>query len=92
MRAAGTLGEKAKPIADAARQLEGAADVAKARDAFGNLSDAIVAYLQASGSTTGTDVKVAFCPMAGKPWLQKGTAIKNPYFGSRMLECGEIKQ
>jgi len=92
VRAAGTLGEKAKPIADAARQLEGAADVAKARDAFGNLSDAIVAYLQASGSTTGTDVKVAFCPMAGKPWLQKGTAIKNPYFGSRMLECGEIKQ
>ena len=91
-RAAGSLGAQAKAIVDAARQLESAADVTKARDAFGNLSDAIVAYLQASGSTPGSDVKVAFCPMAAKPWLQKGTAIRNPYYGKSMLECGEIKQ
>ena len=91
-RAAGSLGTQAKAIVDAARQLESAADVTKARDAFGNLSDAIVAYLQASGSTPGSDVKVAFCPMAAKPWLQKGTAIRNPYYGKSMLECGEIKQ
>ena len=92
VRAAGSLGAQAKAIVDAARQLESAADVTKARDAFGNLSDAIVAYLQASGSTPGSDVKVAFCPMAAKPWLQKGTAIRNPYYGKSMLECGEIKQ
>jgi hypothetical protein len=91
-QAAGSLGAQARPIADAARQLEAAADISKARDAFGNLSDAIVAYLQKSGSSTGSDVKVAFCPMAGKPWLQKGTAIRNPYYGKGMLECGEIKQ
>ena len=38
----------------------------------------------------------AFCPMAfdwkGASWLQKGTKINNPYFGSQMLRCGEIKQ
>jgi hypothetical protein len=90
-RAAGGLGAQAKPIADAARQLESAGDVKKARDAFGNLSDAMLAYLKATNSTTGNDVKVAFCPMAGKSWLQKGTSIRNPYFGSQMLECGDIK-
>jgi hypothetical protein len=91
-KSAATLGAQAKPIADAAKQLESAANIDKARDVFGTLSDAVVAYLQATSSTAGTDVKVAFCPMAGKPWLQKGTAIRNPYYGSRMLECGDIKQ
>ena len=91
-RAAGSLGAQAKPIADAAHQLEAAPNVQKAREAFGTLSDAMLAYIKATGSTPGSDVKVAFCPMAGKPWLQKGTSIKNPYYGLGMLECGEIKQ
>jgi hypothetical protein len=90
-RAAGSLGAQAKPIADAARQLEAAANVQKAREAFGTLSDAMLAYIKATGSTPGSDVKVAFCPMAGKPWLQKGTSVRNPYYGLGMLECGEIK-
>jgi hypothetical protein len=90
-RAAAGLGVQAKPVADAAQQLEGVPNIQKARDAFGTLSDAMIAYLKASGSTPGKDVNVAFCPMAGKPWLQKGTAIRNPYYGVSMLECGEIK-
>jgi hypothetical protein len=90
--AAGTLGAQAKPIVDAARQLEAAPNMQKAREAYGTLSDAMLAYIKATGSTPGSDVKVAFCSMAGKPWLQKGTAIRNPYFGLGMLECGEIKQ
>jgi Cu(I)/Ag(I) efflux system membrane fusion protein len=36
-----------------------------------------------------------FCPMAfggkGGYWLQDSEAIKNPYFGSKMLKCGEIQ-
>lgn len=91
-RAAGSLGAQAKPVADAARQLEAAANVQKAREAFGTLSDAMLAYIKATGSTPGSDVKVAFCPMAGKPWLQKGSSVRNPYYGLGMLECGEIKQ
>ena len=26
----------------------------------------------------------------GADWLQPGTALRNPYFGSMMLECGYI--
>jgi hypothetical protein len=33
---------------------------------------------------------VAYCPMARKYWLQRGTAIRNPYYGKSMLECGRI--
>ena len=39
----------------------------------------------------GPDVKLAYCPMADKPWLQKDKDIKNPYYGSAMLTCGSFK-
>lgn len=36
-----------------------------------------------------------FCPMAfndaGAYWLSKTSDIKNPYFGKKMLSCGEVK-
>lgn len=36
-----------------------------------------------------------FCPMAfdnkGAYWLSKSPEIKNPYFGDKMLTCGEVK-
>lgn len=35
-----------------------------------------------------------FCPMAndgkGANWLSKENAVKNPYYGSKMLKCGEV--
>jgi len=41
-------------------------------------------------------VYVQHCPMAnnnkGADWLSKEKEIKNPYFGSDMLTCGEIKK
>jgi hypothetical protein len=36
-------------------------------------------------------VKVAFCPMVRKPWMQQGEAIANPYYGSQMLTCGSFR-
>jgi Cu(I)/Ag(I) efflux system membrane fusion protein len=37
-----------------------------------------------------------FCPMAnedkGGYWLSTEKKIKNPYFGSKMLKCGEVKE
>lgn len=39
---------------------------------------------------------LAHCPMAfdnkGADWLQRGEPIRNPYFGSRMFRCGEIRE
>ena len=35
-----------------------------------------------------------FCPMAndgkGAYWLSKENAVKNPYYGTKMLKCGEV--
>ena len=86
------LGAKAQPIAKSAAKLAVAKDLNAARTAFGELSDAMVAYAKATGATFGPDINLAVCPMVQKPWLQKGTKITNPYFGKSMLTCGDIKK
>jgi hypothetical protein len=89
--AAKGLGEAGAPIAQAADALAGAADLAAARKAFGPLSDALVAYTEAT-MTAGKGIHAMFCPMANKQWLQKDDAVRNPYFGKSMLTCGEKKK
>lgn len=42
-----------------------------------------------AGDFAPTDgLKVAYCPMADKHWLQPGDRIANPYYGASMLRCG----
>jgi Protein of unknown function (DUF3347) len=86
------LGAPAKGLQEAAERLQRAGDLKAAREGFGQVSDALFAYAKATGATIPSGVKTAFCPMANKSWLQKGDTIKNPYFGSEMLECGEWKK
>ena len=92
VKASAALGAPAAKLHEAAQRLERAGDVKAAREAFGRVSDALFAYAKATGATNPADVKTAFCPMANKAWLQRGDTIKNPYYGSEMLECGEWKQ
>jgi hypothetical protein len=78
----------------AARDLgdEGAAftksnSLKEARVAFEKLSDK--AKQLAAGQS---GYYVVNCPMLKKDWVQTSAKIENPYYGKRMLECGEIKK
>jgi Protein of unknown function (DUF3347) len=33
-----------------------------------------------------------YCPMRKAFWLSSDAAIRNPYFGSQMLTCGQVKE
>jgi hypothetical protein len=90
--AATALGAPAMRIDTAAVQLASAGDIADARAKFGVLSEAIVAYKDGLHLKPGDGVRQAFCPMAVKPWLQKGDTIANPYYGSSMPTCGSFTQ
>ena len=39
---------------------------------------------------------VQFCPMAadgkGASWLSENIEVRNPYYGSKMLKCGSVKE
>jgi hypothetical protein len=89
--AATALGKDAEKIVASARKLGEAKDIAAARTAFGDVSVALADYAQKTKSGFGPDVKMAYCPMADKPWLQKEKDIRNPYYGAAMLTCGGFK-
>jgi hypothetical protein len=86
-----TMGQAGGAIGKAANAVEQAGDIKAARDAFGTLSDAVLAAAKAEGWKDLGGVRLAFCPMANKSWLQKEEQIRNPYYGSQMLTCGEFK-
>ena len=89
--AAAALGQDAEKIAAGAKKLSAAPDIAAARIAFGEISSALTAYAEATKSTFGKDVRLAYCPMVNKPWLQRDKEIRNPYYGAAMLTCGSFK-
>jgi hypothetical protein len=89
--AATALGAPAVRIDTAAVQLASIDDLSAARDKFGNLSDAIVTYMDGLHLTLPEGVRVAYCPMAKRPWLQEGSTLANPYYGSGMPTCGSFR-
>ena len=62
--------------------------------AFAHLSNAIIAALKKEPAALESAVIRMHCPMAannrGADWLQSTEDLRNPYFGSAMLTCGEI--
>lgn len=80
----------AAEIAKTAEAVAKSADLKKAREAFGTLSDEMI-KLRAN-ATGGDRPAIAYCPMAKKSWLQsKKDAIANPYEPA-MKECGMWKK
>ena len=89
--AAASLGAPAVKIDTAAVQLASAAEIDDARSKFATLSEAIDDYMTGLKLKAPEGVRVAVCPMVQKPWLQKGEAIENPYYGKEMLTCGSLR-
>jgi hypothetical protein len=94
--AATSLGAPAMKIDTAALQLAAASeaeppDIQNVRDKFGGLSEAIDTYMTGLHLTPPEGVKIAFCPMVMKPWMQEGATLANPYYGKEMLTCGSFR-
>lgn len=70
-------------------------DIEAQRVAFSDLSDEMYSTVK-QFDVTGLDIYYQFCPMAkndkGAYWLSSDSEIKNPYFGDKMLKCGETKE
>jgi Cu(I)/Ag(I) efflux system membrane fusion protein len=65
------------------------------REAFSGLSDLMYKAVKTFGLMSKT-VYYQFCPMfnngKGAYWLSEVKEIRNPYFGNKMLTCGETKE
>lgn len=81
-------------ISSEAKALVAAPNLEAKRKSFQMISDNMYDLVR----TVHFDKEVVyhqFCPMAfndaGAYWLSNSTDIKNPYFGKKMLTCGEVK-
>ena len=86
-QSASTLGPEGKALAAAAGKAAGATSLDVARQAFGDMSVAIIAYADRTRQPVEGKI-VAFCPMANKAWVQTDGTIANPYYGKAMATCG----
>lgn len=84
----------AKDLGGSAEAISKAKDVSKQREAFNLLSKNM--YELAKVSKQAVPVYYQHCPMfnkgKGANWLSKESAIKNPYYGSKMLTCGSVAE
>ncbi|MDQ1330501.1 MAG: rane fusion protein copper/silver efflux system [Thermodesulfobacteriota bacterium] len=74
-------------ISDGAKKMALVKDISSLREALVGLSKPMVMWASMSKPS---GINVIYCSMNPGSWLQKGKKIRNPYYGSKMLTCGEI--
>ncbi len=83
-----------RDIKSSATSILDSLDIIAQRAHFKHLSSHLINTVQLFG--INEKVYIEFCPMAdrnkGAYWLSKEKKVINPYFGSAMLTCGEVKQ
>ena len=84
---------KDKLIADVTK-IKTSNTIDKQRNIFMSISESIYSLLKVSNQET--TIYYQNCPMAnngkGANWLSTEKAIKNPYYGSEMLNCGSVQE
>jgi hypothetical protein len=87
-----TAKQFAQSLSSSATTLAAAADIEAKRHEFETVTEALWS-LTRTVQYTGQKVYYQYCPMAfnnkGAYWLSNTTEIRNPYFGDKMLKCGE---
>ena len=66
------------------------------RSYFSHISEIVYCTIKSFGFTNNQKLYATYCPMAfdgkGAYWVSETKEIENPYFGSKMLKCGEIEE
>ena len=84
-----------KSLRTDAEHIQHITELKKARSLFETYSKAILDLEELFGHLGNSTYYQSYCPMAfdnkGASWLARESDINNPYFGSMMLRCGEVK-
>ncbi|CAM1374698.1 efflux RND transporter periplasmic adaptor subunit [Tenacibaculum xiamenense] len=86
--------ELIKILKSSGKKIETVQTIEEQRTQFKILSDHLILAVEVFGIRETTYKQ--YCPMAnsdkGAYWLSKEKQVLNPYFGDKMLKCGEVKQ
>jgi len=87
-------GEKGDDMLEPTKRIANSDDINVQREAFSDLTSKMGAALD--GAIADGEVYKLYCPMAfegkGDYWYANSKEIKNPYFGSKMLNCGRVEE
>lgn len=72
-------------------KLAKSSSVEKQRAVFNDVSTTMWQIVKSTDQVSQS-VYYQYCPMKKAYWLSNETTIKNPYFGSSMLNCGNISE
>lgn len=83
------------PMQNSLKEIQSSDDIEAQRKSFSTLSNNLYKSVKAFG-LAGAEAFYAYCPMAfndeGAYWLSDEEKVRNPYFGDKMLACGEVKE
>nr|WP_315222954.1 DUF3347 domain-containing protein [uncultured Flavobacterium sp.] len=77
-----------KKLTADAKSISTSTDLKKQRETFKSVTKSTYDLIKVSKSNEV--VYKQHCPMADADWLSKEKAVKNPYYGSSMLTCGNV--
>ncbi|MHC0442379.1 DUF3347 domain-containing protein [Flavobacterium sp. 3-210] len=77
-----------KKLTADAKNISTTTDLKKQRESFKSLSKSTYDLIKVS--SPDQPIYKQYCPMADADWLSKEKAVKNPYYGSSMLTCGNV--
>jgi Cu(I)/Ag(I) efflux system membrane fusion protein len=87
-------GHDTEKLLKALKHLNMQKDIKGIRSAFKPVSTALISLVRKHGMDHLDNLYVVHCPMAdgnkGGDWLSDKNEVKNPYFGSSMLGCGDV--
>lgn len=86
----------ARPLLDKIKydleHMSNAPNIDHVREHFSSLSDSNWKIFKAFGVTKDGALYLDYCPMEKANWISSEKPIQNPYYGSKMMTCGNVKE
>jgi len=81
-----------EPLANTSAGIASKSDLGTQRKAFADLTEPMFALVKARPGPT--PFYLDHCPMyeGGADWLSRDKAIRNPFYGAQMMNCGSVKE
>lgn len=87
--------EGTEKIVSFASKISNAPDIEVQRTEYAEMTSNLAALIKKDGLSSG-ELYLEFCPMAfndkGATWISNSKEIRNPYFGGKMLTCGQVQE
>ncbi|MGY8656451.1 MAG: efflux RND transporter periplasmic adaptor subunit [Verrucomicrobiia bacterium] len=85
---------QSKALKNGGDSIAAAGSIDESRKAFEGVSIAMITALKQFGASPSAPANIFHCPMAlngkGADWLQATEGTENPYYGSKMFQCGDL--